>query len=308
MTLKQPDMVPTFELEFQLEKEMFGTDTLYAETIQWEEFKKLTPKEVDYLIEQYAEAAVNIYCNQLDYFSIPIRWQFLFTEENQIKAIKAIRKLVGNNYMIHAHGDGTLGLPDGNSMVEFSYQIADDPESIHQEARRKADEAIERNHKYIDAGSDLLILCADYCYNSGPYLSPQMFGEFIAPYLTDILANAKRDGAYTIKHTDGNIMPILDQLVATQPNAIHSLDPMAGVDIAEVKRLVGDKVCLCGNVNCSAIQIGTSEQIIKSAEYAMNSGKPNGGYIYCTSNVPFKGITAQSYQLVLDVWKRMRKY
>jgi uroporphyrinogen decarboxylase len=30
-------------------------------------------------------------------------------------------------------------------------------------------------------------------------------------------------------------MPILDQLVAANPHALHSLDPQAGVDIAEVK-------------------------------------------------------------------------
>ena len=34
-------------------------------------------------------------------------------------------------------------------------------------------------------------------------------------------------GFYVIKHTDGNIMPILDQLVERKPHALHSLDPQA---------------------------------------------------------------------------------
>ncbi|HIQ96408.1 MAG TPA: LacI family DNA-binding transcriptional regulator [Candidatus Limivivens merdigallinarum] len=44
--------------------------------------------------------------------------------------------------------------------------------------------------------------------------------------------------------TDGNVMPILDLIVDCKPDAIHSLDPQSGVDLAEVKRLYGDKVCL----------------------------------------------------------------
>lgn len=34
----------------------------------------------------------------------------------------------------------------------------------------------------------------------------------------------------------------------------------------------------------------------------------DGGYIFCTSNVPFKGMPPERYQLALDVWKRMRDY
>lgn len=103
-------------------------------------------------------------------------------------------------------------------------------------------------------------------------------------------------------------MPILDQLIECRPDALHSIDPMAKVDIKEVKRLVGDKVCLCGNVNCALMQTGTDEEVIESAEYCLTHGKPNGGYIFCTSNVPFAGLPAERYKLILNVWKRLRYY
>ena len=51
-------------------------------------------------------------------------------------------------------------------------------------------------------------------------------------------------GFYAIKHTDGNILPTLDQLVQTHPHGLHSLDPQAGIDIAEVKRLMVTKSAL----------------------------------------------------------------
>jgi len=74
-------------------------------------------------------------------------------------------------------------------------------------------------------------------------------------------------GFYVIKHTDGNIMPILDQIVETHPHALHSLDPQAGVDIAKVKCLVGNKVCLIGNVNCGILQTETKQEVIDLARY-----------------------------------------
>jgi len=103
-------------------------------------------------------------------------------------------------------------------------------------------------------------------------------------------------------------MPIIDQLVECNPHGLHSLDPMAGVDIAEIKRLYGNKICLLGNVNCALMQTGTREQIIQSAEYALTHGKPGGGYIFSTSNVAFKGMPLENYLLILDVWKKYRDY
>ena len=135
-----------------------------------------------------------------------------------------------------------------------------------------------------------------------------MFEEFIQPYLYDICKAIRENGGYAIKHTDGNIMPILDMLVECRPHALHSLDPMAGVDIREVKQRVGDKVALCGNVHCAYLQTGTDEQVLESCRYAMENGKPGGGYIFCTSNVPFRGMPVERYQMVLDFWKANRDY
>ena len=172
-----------------------------------------------------------------------------------------------------------------------------------------ADGAIEYNKKLFDCGIESFMLCSDYCYNSGPFLSPQMFSEYITPYLYDIIDNIRKMGGYAIKHTDGNIMPILDQLISCEPHCIHSIDPMAGVDIAEVKRQTYPKgIAMCGNVNCALMQTGTDEEVRESALYAIRSGKPGGGYIFSTSNVPFRGLDLNRYLMILDIWKEHRYY
>ena len=54
---------------------------------------------------------------------------------------------------------------------------------------------------------------SDYCFNSGPFLSQDQFDEFVTPYLVQAIAAQRQMGYYVIKHTDGNIMPILDRLL-----------------------------------------------------------------------------------------------
>ncbi len=303
--LQVPDMIPHFELEFQLEEEMFGKTFDYSRLSQ-ENFTKLSSAEQDKLINEYAEHHVDILINKLEYSIIPC--PYMFDEEHTLKAIRAVRKVIGDSAMIHCHGDGTYSIPDGEHMCEFVYRIADDLDGMIKEAEQYANGAIEHNKRVIDAGVDALILCSDYCYNTNPFLSPPMFAQLVTPFLAKIVEAGKKDGAYVIKHTDGNIMPILDQLVECKPHALHSLDPQAGVDIKEVKRLVGDKVALCGNVNCGLMQTGTEAEVIESATYSITHGKPNGGYFFCTSNIPFKGLPIERYNLILDVWKKMRNY
>jgi uroporphyrinogen decarboxylase len=299
LTMKVPDLVPTFELEFQLEEEMFGKKFL-----RYHDVVDVSPKEKERLMKENAEYMIHVY-ESLEYSIIPVHY---FDLEGNMDTARCIRQLTGDRFMLTTHGDGTFALPDGEEMYEFAYSLADDPDGMKEKAKRKAADAIERNKRLADAGFDSIILCDDYCYNSGPFISPAMFGEYIQPYLYRIIDEARKIGLYTIKHTDGNIMPILDQLVECKPHAIHSIDPMAKVDIREVKKLVGDKVCLCGNVNCALMQTGTEQEVIESAEYCLTHAKPGGGYIFCTSNVPFKGLPPERYRLVLDVWKRMREY
>jgi uroporphyrinogen decarboxylase len=115
-------------------------------------------------------------------------------------------------------------------------------------------------------------------------------------------------GFYVIKHTDGNIMPILDQLVDCQPHALHSLDPQGGIDIKGVKAQYGDRVCLAGNVNCGLIDTGTEEEYLDSTRYALTHGMPGGGYIFCTSNCIYTGMKLERYDKILDLWREIGNY
>ena len=299
LELKIPDYVPTFEAEFQLAPELVGGDFLREEDLNGlskaEIYRKLD-ENVDFILKVY---------DILEHDAICLHY---LNEEHILYTAERIQKITNGEYMLMTHGDGTYAIPNGNGMMEFALRIADDPEGVEADARRMADNAIAHNRRFLDGGFDGFILCSDYCFNMGPFLSPDMFRQFVTPYLTDITADIRARGGYAIKHTDGDIMPIIDQLVESNPHALHSIDPMAGVDIRVVKEQWGDRVALCGNVHCAAMQTGTEEEVIASSEYCLTHGKPGGGYIYCTSNVPFRGLPLERYMLVLDVWKKHRMY
>ena len=291
--------VPHFELVFFLTMEAFGrlhpSQRAYGQWDQMEEKERQLHREDMAAIyvataERFEHSAILLHPNPS-------------TESETLRLIDLIRQQSGDRYCLLLHGDATFSIPDGTQMYDFAARLVDEPEKLKQEAADMVRHALARAERLrAHGGLDGFALCADYCFNTGPFLSPAQFSEFVTPYLAKLVQAYRDMGFYTIKHTDGNIMPILDQLADSGARALHSLDPMAGVDIAEVKRRVGGRMCLIGNVNLAYVQSGTPEQITESARYCLRHGGVNqGGYIYATSNCIFSGVPIESYHHLLRV-------
>jgi uroporphyrinogen decarboxylase len=296
-----PGHVPTFELVFFLTMELLGkVHPRHRYLDQWSQMSDLEKRR------QVADAG-DVYIATARHFghsAIFVHYlRGVPDAERQIA--EYIREQTGDEFFLLRHGDATMGIPGGDTMTEFCYRLADAPGKVKMERAQAVDEKLAEAEKLAGTGTfDGFALCTDYCFNSGPFLSPAHFSEFVTPYLARLIQGYRDIGFYVIKHTDGNIMPIIDQLVGCNPHALHSLDPQAGVDIAEVKQKYGHQVCLIGNVNCGLLQTGTDEQVIESARYALQHGMPGGGYIFSTSNCVYPGMALERYELMLDVWRR----
>jgi uroporphyrinogen decarboxylase len=297
--------VPHFELVFFLTMEAFDkVHPSHRSYHQWDQMEEqerrlhLQDMAALYLAtaERYEHSAIFLHQN-------PNRM------EATLRLIDEVREQSGDRYFLMMHGDATYSIPSGKGMAEFSYRMVDDPESLRSQAAEMVDQQIAVAEQLAaHGGLDGFALCSDYCLNTGPFLSPSQFAEFVTPYLARLI-QAERDlGFRVIKHTDGNIMPILDQLMQCHPHALHSLDPQAGVDITEVKRLYGDRVCLIGNVNCGLLDTGTEDEVRESCRYALKHGMPGSGYIFSTSNCIYTGMRLSRYELMLDVWRAEGNY
>lgn len=295
------ELVPTFELEFQLTRELLGKE--HHRGAEWREASGVERLR---MIRDNAALYVEV-ARRLDY-SI-IMETTAPDDETRLRIVQEMRESAGDEYLHICHGDATFAIPDGANMVETAYAFMEKPEEMKRRATEMVDRALERGQKLVEGGMDGFALCADYCFNTGPFLSPGMFAEFVTPYLTRLVAGYRELGAYVIKHTDGNIMPILDQLVSCRPHAIHSIDTQAvDMDLRRIKELYGHQVCLIGGVQCGLLQTGTEEEIRQNCRYVLEHGMPGGGYIYSTTNVAFKGLPLERYLLILDMRQQYGRY
>lgn len=303
---KPEGLVPHFELEFFLSMEAFGkVHPAHRRFFQW---TQMTNRERELHRRDVAALQVETF-KRFGLSGTIINSAGGWRDDDTRLLLEHIREMSGQEFFLSIHGDATYSLPNGNSMMEFVMNLADKPDEMKDKAQADIDRALERGQRIREWGVlDGFCLCSDYCFNNAPFLSPAMFDEFVTPYLKQLIAGYREMGFYVIKHTDGNIMPILDSLVECEPHALHSIDPQGGVDLAEVKRLVGDKVALIGNVNCGLLQTGTEEEVTADVRRALRDGMPGGGYIFGTSNCIYTGLPLERYERMLDVWREEGVY
>ena len=296
--------VPHFELVFFLTMEAFGK--VHPSHRNYRQWVQMTETERELHRADMAEIFIAT-AERYEHDAIFMHHPVGDVEEYQ-RLIGEIRMRTGDKYFLMMHGDATYSIPSGENMMEWVGWLYDKPEEVHAEAQRRVDAALERARALQGRGLDGFALCSDYCFNTGPFLRPEVFAQVVTPYLKQLIAGYREMGYYVIKHTDGNIMPIIDQLIDCKPHALHSLDPQGSVDIREVKALYGDQVCLCGNVNCGLIDTGTEQEYLASARYALEHGMPGGGYIFCTSNCVYTGMRLERYERMLDLWREIGNY
>ena len=65
-----------------------------------------------------------------------------------------------------------------------------------------------------ETGADFVYMPNDVAFNAGPFVSPQDFAEIVEPYWRRQVERTHEHGMIAFIHTDGQIMPILDSLVA----------------------------------------------------------------------------------------------
>jgi uroporphyrinogen decarboxylase len=137
----------------------------------------------------------------------------------------------------------------------------------------------------IQAGAEVIVLGDDYAHNHGPMMSPAVFEQFILPRLTRMTEMIHDEGALCIKHSDGYLYPLLDMIIASGPDGLNPIEPAAGMDLATTKKLIGDRVCLVGNIDCGdLLPHGTVEEVREAVRQAIADGAPGGGYMLSSSN------------------------
>lgn len=300
--------VPHFEMGFAPVKEALGREAACLAPL--DKWKELTVREKMQQINDVADMHIAV-ARKYDHSAIQFGELCSDTDRTQM-LLEAVREKTGDEFaLVVVGGDPTLSIPNGSNMMEMAVQIYEEPEKLHEIQKRGLDDCIRCAQKMDDMGHlmDCVIMVCDYCFNVNPFLSPTQFEDLIVPYLKGTIEAYHNLGFYAIKHTDGNIMPILRLMADCKPDAFHSLDPQGGVNMREVRKIVGENIALIGNVNCGLLQTGTDEEVDRDVMRSLNEGMADGkGYVFATSNLVYPGLPLARYERMWRLWREYGIY
>lgn len=167
------------------------------------------------------------------------------------------------------------------------------------------DKVLEANIRVVRnavrAGAEVIVLGDDYAHNLAPLMSPAVFREFILPRLAKMVTAVKEEGAFCVKHSDGHLYPILDMIVSTGIDGLNPIEPVAGMELSTVKRLIGDRVCLLGNIDCGhLLPHGTPDQVKQAVAQAIRDAGEGGGFIITSSNSIHSSVNPANYVAMIE--------
>ena len=148
----------------------------------------------------------------------------------------------------------------------------------------QAEAMIQRAEKLLSTGIDALYIGDPSA--SASLLSPQHFEIFCLPAYKHFCQHfAGRDILIYI-HICGNSRPILEMMADTGANTIEPLDPLGGVEVADAKARVGDRVALMGGVNTLTLSNGSVEEVRAESIRKCKEGGPSGYILAAGDMVP----------------------
>lgn len=291
LSFREPDRPPHFEVMFELEHEAFGLR--FPDRNAWQ---GCTAAEKERMIDTCMEVYVRI-VEQYQWDALAVFWPW-----SDPDGVVAAKKTFGERILIGSIVGGTTwSIEHMDDWTQFAVDLVERPDRIHAVAEQRTRTAVAAFDRLIDAGADFIHVVNDVAFNGGPFISPPQFREFVTPYLARQVQHIRDRGALPFVHTDGNIMPVFDDYLSLGAACFQSVDPMAGMDIAEVKKRSHGRMALMGNVQCSLLQDGPKEAIRRSALYCLEHASPGGGYIFGTSNTIFAGMPLENYEYMLAV-------
>ncbi|MHB1377860.1 MAG: uroporphyrinogen decarboxylase family protein [Candidatus Humimicrobiaceae bacterium] len=222
---------------------------------------------------------------------------------------KAIKEHSGKKAVI-LHLNDVLSIPSRlMPFNEFLMKLIDDPETIKTLVRMSVDINLEMAKEAKKRGIKIVYTGDDYAYNSGPIISPGKFRDIFFPELKRVISGYKELGLLVIKHTDGNIMSIIDMIIESGFDCIDPIDPIAGMSLKQIKSEYGDRICIKGNVDCSStLSFKSAKETIEETKNCLDIGMPGGGYILSSSNSILSSVKPENYRAMLETLKQFGQY
>jgi uroporphyrinogen decarboxylase len=195
-------------------------------------------------------------------------------------------------------------------MEEYMIAALENTDEIQLLSEKVMTFEVEKAKVLLDAGADAILVGDDIAFNSGPFLPPKVMHQVVYPLYKWLIAEIKRHkDVKVLLHSDGQLTQIMDEIVACGFEGLHSLQPSAGMDIAEIKRRYGGSLALIGNIDLDYVMTRASpaevEDVVKGTIDAAAYG---GGYILSTCNALVDSVPAVNALAMYDTGHRYGVY
>ena len=208
---------------------------------------------------------------------------YLFTE---ISKKIAAKRAAGVDIITFAIGDPDLPTP--KHILDRLHTEADRPQN-HQypeseglpELRQSISDWYERvTEALCELDFDFIWAADDIAFHTAPFFSPRVYREVLLPHTRKV---AERITLPWIYHSDGNLLPIWDDLTSQGMNAIHPLEA-GSMDVEMLKAEYGDEIAFVGGVDLRILEAGTPEETREEVVRLIRILGPNYGYLLSASN------------------------
>lgn len=229
---------------------------------------------------------------------------------HRFDSLKQLASRYKGQYAIGVHLNDVLSIPRnlmGFEALMMAFAIA--PDLVQALVEMSVDLNIHLAAEAARIGADFVFTGDDYSSGQAPFMSPAVFEELMFPGLKRVVKGFHDQGLPIIKHTDGNIMPLLDMILESGIDCLDPIDPLGGMDMRDMKQKYGDRIALKGNVNCATTLVnGTVAEVVQEALSVIEAGAAGGGLILSSSNSIHSSVNPANYLAMLSTIKAYGQY
>ena len=167
-----------------------------------------------------------------------------------------------------------------SSFGDFLIAIAKRDPVILQFAKQVLTANVQLGLDALKSGANGILVADDIAYQRGTFIAPRQLRELFFPGLKEEVDILKEQKSPVFFHADGNIVPVLSDLIATGIDGIHSLDFPSLADIATVKEMAGNSLCLMGGYDLGWF---SEDNRTERASELIAVASGGGGYIFGSS-------------------------
>jgi len=193
-----------------------------------------------------------------------------------------VKEMKGTHFIALMSDD--LAFPGfGETEEDFWMSLVLEPEICRKRAELKGKTILRTLDVQAALGVDAIVPCGDLGSSTNLMASPAIYRDMVLPWHRKHVAKAHSLGLKVLKHCCGHLWPVIHDL-ADVYDCYEGIQASGGMDIARLKREVGDRLCLWGGIWHEHIILGSAADIRNDARYAYGNAGPGGGYIMGSSH------------------------